>query len=120
MKKISAILLTLIFLTANSGMVLSIHWCGGKLASIDFFPDGEHKCKCGKRPMKPNCCKDKTLQLKANDELAKTTQFAFKVAVPKIDFIPIIQIEVLPSAQFLYAASDFYHPPPYKPKSPIY
>lgn len=120
MKRVTAIFLLLLFLIANSGVAVSVHWCGGKLASIDLFSDGGHSCKCGKRAMKPNCCKDETVQLKANDELAKATQFTFKVALLKISFIPTKQIEVLPSAQYLYAASDFYHPPPFKPKAPIY
>lgn len=120
MKKVTAIFLLLLFLIANSGVAVSVHWCGGKLASIDFFADGEHNCKCGKRPMKANCCKDKTVHLKANDELAKTNHFAFKFATPKFLFALPTQIVVLHSAQHLYAASDFYHPPPFKPKAPIY
>ncbi len=120
MKKVTAIFLLLLFLIANSGVAVSLHWCGGKLASIDFFADGEHHCKCGKKPMKPNCCKDKTVHLKASDELAKTNHFAFKIATPKFVFALPTQIVVLHSAQHLYAAPDFYHPPPFKPKAPIY
>lgn len=120
MKKITAILLLLIFLITNSGMAVSMHWCGGKLASIDFFSDNEHPCKCGKRAMKPDCCKDKTFQLKANNELTKTTHFAFKISVTKFLFTLANQIEVVPSGHFQYAASDFYHPPLFKPKAPIY
>lgn len=120
MKKVTAILLTLLFLFSNSGVVASVHWCGGKLASIDFFADGEHKCKCGKKAMKPNCCKDKTVHLKANNDLSKTTYFSFKISTPKFLFAFLTPFEVVPSVQFKYAASDFYHPPPFKPKAPIY
>lgn len=70
--------------------------------------------------MKPNCCKDKAFQLKANDELAKTTQFTFKVVVPEIEYVSTTQIDVLPSAYLFYSDLDFYHPPPFKPKTPIY
>jgi hypothetical protein len=120
MKKATAIFLLLLFLIANSGVAVSVHWCGGKLASIDFFADGEHNCKCGKKPMKPNCCKDKTVQLKANDELAKTSHFAFKIASPKFLFAFPTLIETVPAAQHQYLVSDFYHPPQFKPKTPIY
>ena len=120
MKKIIAIFLLLLFLIANSGVAISVHWCGGKLASIDFFSDGEHSCKCGKRPMKANCCKDKTVHLQANDELATTTHFAFKIATPKFLFAFPTLIEIVPAAQNQYLVSDFYQPPQFKPKTPIY
>jgi hypothetical protein len=75
---------------------------------------------CGKKPMKANCCKDKTVQLKANDEMSKSTHFAVKVSAPKFLFTLLKQTIIVPSAQFKYAVSDFYHPPPFKPKAPIY
>ena len=120
MKKVSAIFLLLLFLIANSGVAVSAHWCGGKLASIDFFADGEHKCKCGKKAMKPNCCKDKTVLLKANDELAKTTHFAFKIVIQKFLFAFPTLIEIVPAVQNQYLIADVYHPPQFKPKTPIY
>jgi hypothetical protein len=120
MKKAIVILLLLLFLIANSGVAVGLHWCGGKLSSIEFFADGDHNCKCGKRPMKPNCCKDKTVNLKANDELAKTNYFSFKIETSKFFFnIPLVTVNV-PSAQFQYSVSDFYHPPLFKTKDPIY
>lgn len=75
MKKITAIFFLPLFLIANLGVAVSVHWCGGKLDSIDFFSDGKHKCKCGEKAMKLDCCKDKTVQLRASDELAKTKIF---------------------------------------------
>ncbi|MES2395090.1 MAG: hypothetical protein V4549_03770 [Bacteroidota bacterium] len=120
MRKATAIFLLLLFLIANSGVAISAHWCGGKLSSIDFFADREHKCKCGKKAMKPNCCKDKTLQLKANDELSKTNHFAFKISITKFLFPLARQIELVPPTQLQYVASNFYHPPPFNPKAPIY
>lgn len=120
MKKVTTIFLLFVFLIANSGVAVSAHWCGGKLASIEIFADGEHKCKCGKKAMKPNCCKDKTVQLKANDELAKTSHFAFKIATPKFLFAFPTLIEIVPAAQNQYFVSDFYHPPQFKPKASIY
>lgn len=120
MKKVTAILLLLLFLITNSGVAVSVHWCGGKLASIDFFEDGEHNCKCGKRPMKSNCCKDKTVHLKASDELAKPDPFAFKISTPKFVFALPIQKVVLHSAQQLFAVFYFNQSLVFKPKIPIY
>jgi hypothetical protein len=119
-KKVIAIFLLLLFLIANSGVTVSAHWCGGKLATIDFFADGEHNCTCGKQSMKPSCCKDKTFHLQANDELAKTSYFNFKIASPKFLFACTAPIEIATATQHQYLVSDFYHPPEFKPKTPIY
>ncbi len=119
MKKVSASLLLLLFLITNSGMALSVHWCGGKLAAIAFYSFDEHPCKCKKKSMKPNCCKDKTTHLKASDELNKSNQLSFKIPIPKFEFDIQTQI-VFPTETSLYLVSGFYHPPLFKPKVPIY
>lgn len=120
MKKITAILLLSFFLIANSGVAVSAHWCGGKLASINLYANGEHKCKCGKKAMKPNCCKDKTVQLKANDELVKTTFINFKIPIQKFLLACTSLNEVIPSSHYQFAVVSFYHPPLFKPKVPIF
>lgn len=120
MKKVTAIFLLLLFLISNSGMAVSVHWCGGKLASVEFFAHGVHSCKCGKKSMKPNCCKDKTVQLKASDVISKTNCFAVKALTHKFLYDLPTFILFARSAQQEYAVVDFYHPPQFKPKSPIY
>ena len=120
MKKITALLLLFLFLITNSGMTVSAHWCGGKLASIHFFSDDGHRCPCGKRAMKPGCCKDKTVTLKAIKDPAKVNQFAFKIAIPKLEVASPVFTEISLSAQFEHSVSDFYHPPPLISKSPLF
>lgn len=120
MKKASAIILLQFFLISNSGMAVNVHFCGGKLASVNFFSDGGKKCKCGKRSMKPNCCRDNQLQLKANDELSRTDNFTFKIVAPKILFnLPIVHSN-LALLRNQIPVADFYHRPPFKLKTPIY
>lgn len=97
-----------------------MHWCGGKLASIELFSLDNHHCPCGKKPMKPGCCKDKTTIIKVKNDLGKVSQIALKVSAPKLIFNSFKQNELLPSAQVQCKVSDFYHPPPNKPKVPIY
>ena len=120
MKRIRAIFLLLTFLIANSGMAVTAHYCGGKLSSILFLSFDMHPCKCGKKAMKKNCCKDKTTYLKMKNDLAKSNSIVFKTASPKLIFPYLKQFELVPSAQFQYSVSAFYHPPPFKPKGPIY
>lgn len=120
MKRKTIILpLLLLFLFTNSGMVANVHWCGGKIASIDFF-ETEAKCFCGKKTMKAGCCKDKTVILKSTPELAKDVQLFFNLDTSKVLntlFVPQM-IEVLTGLK--PAITDFYHPPPFNTTVPIF
>lgn len=120
MKKGRILLLLFLFLYANSGLAISMHWCGGKLFSVDLFSNGEHTCKCGKKKMKPGCCKNQIIHLKACEVLVKTNNFTLKTVVPEINFAFEIPVEIHSLANDLFASADFYHPPPFKPKTPIY
>ncbi len=70
--------------------------------------------------MKPGCCKYKIAHLKASDELNKTNQATFNCTVFNLNNLQQCSIELLPNVNFQYLVFHFYHPPPYKPKSPIY
>lgn len=120
MRRIVSISILILYLVSFSGILMSFHFCGGKLSNIDFFSDASHQCSCGKKAMKPNCCKDKTVLLKANDGLAKTETHIFKISAPKLIFTLVNQVNVLPSAHFQFVTSDFFHPPPFKPKASIH
>ncbi len=120
MKKVTVILLLLLFLAANTGIALYVHWCGGKISSVDIFSSNKHTCKCGKKPMKTGCCKNTTTILKANKDLAKITQFAFKTISKKIILDSKYQKSVIPIVSLEYFYSELYHPPLFKPKVPIY
>lgn len=120
MKRISAFLLTFLFLISNSGMAVNGHWCGGKLASVKFLSDEEHGCKCGKSPMKANCCKEVKVSLKANKELANAGNFSLKISFPEQIFLFSNPFSVSQNHQDAPVTSDFYHPPLFKPKIPIF
>ena len=120
MKKVVSIFLLMVFLFSNSGIAINVHWCGGKLNSLKFFAKGPHKCMCRKKTMDPGCCKDKSTVLKANKDLSKTLQFLFKTL--NIEYLndKIIYTEGLITSDLKCCYADFYHPPPYKPKVPLY
>ncbi len=120
MKKLFAIFLLLMFLLSNSGIAVTVHYCGGKFAFIDFIPDSNHKCKCGMKTMKPGCCKEKTAVFKVNNEMVKTIHYALKLTTPEKIFNQLNQIEIVSRESFYYCVSDYYHPPPFKPKVPVY
>lgn len=113
MKKAAAILLLALFLITNSGMSVTMHWCGGRLADVSLFSTEKHNCPCGKKKMKPGCCKDRAVTLKANNELAKTNSLTVKIPTPKIEFsFTTVQRDINAAAQFQLAVVETYHPPP--------
>src|SRR5215212_4044330 len=66
MKKITVAILAIIYLTVSSGVAMSIHYCMGKVSSIDLMHNSE---KCGKCGMKKTngCCKDEFKIVKLSD-----------------------------------------------------
>ncbi len=120
MKRVIAILLIVFYLVPAIGITVNKHYCGGKLASVKIVFGDTHSCPCGSKPMKKDCCKDKTGFLQQKNDAGKTFQFVFKTAPQKISPFAVAQVVTLPSAQFIITAADYYHPLPYKPKAPIY
>ncbi|MBS3915633.1 MAG: hypothetical protein KG003_14150 [Bacteroidetes bacterium] len=120
MKKALALLLSVFLLTAQSGMAVTVHWCGKKIASVHFFSADKHVCACGKKKMKSNCCKDKTVIIKTQDIQTKAFKIAIKVESTdfNISAPTLLQYELSPS--HCLRVDDFYHPPPYKPSVPIF
>ncbi|CAN5553633.1 hypothetical protein BH11BAC2_BH11BAC2_12600 [soil metagenome] len=120
MKKVSGIILLLFFLISNSGIALNIHTCGGKITSISLFSNTKNRCACGKKVMKANCCKDKTVQVKAKTETAKISQFTFNNCCSKTDLTLIDNNELKIPILNNYSSFHFYHPPPLKFKRAIF
>lgn len=120
MKKAVALILAVLLLTTQSGMAVSIHWCGKKIASVQFFSAEKHLCACGKKKMKSNCCDDKTVVIKTQDIQAKSFKVVIKIEPTKFDISEPIKLEVELSPSHCLRVDDFYHPPPYKPSVPIF
>lgn len=66
MKKITVAILAIIYLTVSSGVAMTIHYCMGKIASVDLMHPAD---KCGKCGMKTTggCCKDEFKIVKLSD-----------------------------------------------------
>ncbi len=101
-------------------MAITVHYCGGEISSIKFFSTEKQKCDCGEKAMKSSCCKDKTTIFKAKIDQAKINQFIFKSTHLQIYFKHVNQSLVAPKVKLNYTFSDFYLPPQFKPKVPIY
>ena len=66
MKKVLIFIVAIIYLSVSSGVAMTIHYCMGKVSSIDLF---HHSDKCGKCGMKTtgDCCKDEFKIVKLTD-----------------------------------------------------
>lgn len=99
MKKIALLLLLFLYLIPAIGVTVSTHFCGGKIASVSFNPFvTNHKCPCGSKKMKKDCCKDETTSFKLDNEQQKTQQ----VLCNFVTGTSIIQPAILTAVTFGY------------------
>lgn len=66
MKKITVAILAIIYLTVSSGVAMSIHYCMGKIASVDVMHKSDKCDKCGMN-LTEGCCKDEFKIVKLSD-----------------------------------------------------
>jgi len=68
MKKIIIGILSLIYLTVTSGVVISMHYCMGKIADVEYAYRTNNKCdKCGMEN-KQGCCHTEYKIVKLSDD----------------------------------------------------
>lgn len=102
-------------------MAIGLHWCGGKLSSLDLNSIEKSMCGCGKKAMKPNCCKDSNFLLKASDEFSKAPHSSVqKQSIVFIVFLSSFYKQITPSSVTSQQHADFEIPPPIIPKEPLF
>lgn len=114
MKRAWIIFLLFLYLIPAIGVAISSHHCDGKITSVSLkLLDIGHKCPCGKRPMKRNCCKDETKIYKIENEQQKAHQFTLTV-FKTFNFHPVLVDNFAFSYQQPLILSDYStadHPP---------
>lgn len=78
-RQIAVIFLLFIHLLFSIGVAISTHYCAGKITSVKLSLLAEHKCPCGKKPMKKDCCKEEAKTFKIKNEQQKAYQFTLKI-----------------------------------------
>lgn len=71
MRKITVIILALLYITASSGATMHLHYCMGKLIdwSLSENSKGQKCSNCGmEKVLHKGCCKDEHKQLKVDDQ----------------------------------------------------
>lgn len=81
MKRVSVILVMLLYLIPAVGVTVSVHICDGAIKSASFNPfDSDHRCSCGSKKMKKDCCKDETASIKLEEDQQKKQFVSYGLA----------------------------------------
>lgn len=107
-RKPISLFLSLLLLAANTGLAVSVHYCGGEVASVDSGFSIDHGCgmetmatSCEKEitPVKKSCCDEKTVNLKAKQGEVTVKFFSLDLAAfPVVDYPELSVIRAMAPA----------------------
>ena len=113
--RLFSIALLIIYTTVICGFTVNMHYCGGKLASVDLtISSEEHPCACGSKAMKKGCCKNKSVhfQYKAEQKAQHFTTINPNHAVKNLLLDPAILHNVVIPGFYLTKKEEVSHSPP--------
>ncbi|SEW33433.1 HYC_CC_PP family protein [Chitinophaga arvensicola] len=121
MKQFFAILFAVLYTTLTSGVAVNVHYCMGKLASVELQEaPADHCAKCGKPVKGMDCCKDefKFCKVTESHQAAKALQPDFSTTTDMQLPVRILSAPVLPAAETIVSSRP--HDPPDIPSAPIF
>lgn len=69
MKKAFVAILAILYVTLTSGVIVNIHYCMGRIASVEYGYDDHDICgKCGMSGNREGCCHTEYNLVKVDDE----------------------------------------------------
>ncbi len=121
MKRIAVIILMFLYLIPAIGVTVSAHYCGGKISSLSLKFADTHKCACGNKAMKKDCCKDETKTFKLKDSHQFSTSYLIDDN-KQIDFQTALAALLIFPDYVEFISTDFYgkNHPPDNIKLPLY
>jgi hypothetical protein len=81
MKRLIAILLSVIYFATTSVASISLHYCGGKFQGF-YINKVEIKSCCGKKLIKTNCCNNKIISIKSLSKHTIEHEVISKINLP--------------------------------------
>lgn len=84
MKRLLISLIALIYFTVSSGMVMSVHYCMGKISDVQVNQVPEERCICGmskKETSSKGCCKTEFKMVKL-DDIHKASSASYDIQIP--------------------------------------
>lgn len=86
MKRLLATIIALIYFTVSSGMVMSVHYCMGKVSDIQVNQVPDERCICGmstKETSSKGCCKTEFTMVKLADT-HKASSVSYDIQIPVV------------------------------------
>ncbi len=78
MKRIIVGILSIVYITLASGIVMNIHYCMGQLSAVSYSYHDAHSCsKCGMENKKGCCHSDFAIVKISDDQQSMKTGFSF-------------------------------------------
>lgn len=119
-KKYISLFLAVLMLVSNVGMAFTLHFCGGKIASISIqtlanSADTEKGCCAKKAVANDSCCKNKTVHFQKKSDNATLKAFSFEPFTAFLFFENKEKTVALPSIFINKTFSTYYcdaHAPP--------
>lgn len=118
MKRSAVAILALLYFTISTGMVVNIHYCMGKVSSVNVDVLAKNLCACGKKETK-GCCKTEHKLIKLEDNhKASFADVVFNVPVHEIQIA--YNLFVQPDFALSNQAAYNNHSPPILSKQDSY
>lgn len=114
MKRVLISLIAILYFIISSGLVMNIHYCMGKVSSVQLNKLASKGCKCSKTEKETapkSCCKTELKVVKLQDSHnASSADYVFQVPVAPISvYTSYIQLPLLNADSKVYA--DINAPP---------
>jgi hypothetical protein len=78
MKRVLTSIIAIVYFVISSGLVMSVHYCMGKISSVDLNHNSTETCVCGmslKETSNKGCCKTEIKMVKLEDNHKATYAF---------------------------------------------
>lgn len=112
MKKITIVLLTVLYFAVASGITVSLHYCGGKFKQISLFNSGNDKGCCGSKKKSKGCCNEKAFFIKVKNNHSSSNSVYLSNNYYKIINASIsTQLFISPNKSISYFVTKFHSPP---------
>lgn len=116
MKKFWIIMLLSVYGFSSMGMTVSLHYCCGRLKSIDWSPAKENDCGSGHKMGSKPCCETKTFSNKVKSDqehvLFVPKQIkAVSEALPPLPVLALAQGLQRPLSPVAFAPPPLFSPP---------
>ena len=118
MKKSLSIFFAFVYLLVSTGILLNVHYCGGKVNSVGFSFLAKKLCACGISD-DDGCCKDEQKLVKLNDVHKGLSPTNFLNLLKQVSVQTLITAFSITPSFVITSSISHISAPPYPP-GPLY